>query len=134
MNNNDNKIDVIENPINNEEDYNHDDNHSNNCSIDDIEHDLSNLQLNITNDTIMTNIIDSPNNNNNIVIEVDEEETIAQTGFGSKYIEEKKNIYNKFFKSNEILRIVINLVNSSGIVTEEHHLNEYYYHGNLIDE
>ena len=133
---NSNNIDIddaIDNQIHNEEDCNND-NVNDNSNIDEIEHDLSILQLNnITNDTSI--IVDSTyNNTTTATIEEKEEEYIVQSGFGSKYIEEKKKIYTKYLKSNEILRIIIDLVNSSGIVTEEHHLNEYYYHGNLIDE
>ena len=61
-------------------------------------------------------------------------DVIEQSATGGKALKDKKRNSISFYKSNEVLRVLIDLVNSSGIVGEGDHFHPYYYQGELIDK
>jgi hypothetical protein len=61
-------------------------------------------------------------------------DVIEQSGIGGKALRDKKKSYAQFLKSNEVLRVLINLVNGSGIVRENDHFHPYYFAGALVDK
>jgi len=60
-------------------------------------------------------------------------DVIEQSGIGGKVLRDKKKAMQRFRKSNEVLRVVIDLVNGSGIVGETDHFHPYYFAGRLQD-
>jgi len=60
-------------------------------------------------------------------------DVIEQSGIGGKVLRDKKKAMQRFRKSNEVLRVVIELVNGSGIVGEQDHFHPYYFAGILQD-
>jgi hypothetical protein len=65
--------------------------------------------------------------------EAEDLDVIVQTGIGGKALLGRKRDLRLFLESNRMLRVVIELVNSSGIVSEGDHLHAYYFRGELID-
>ncbi|RYH28387.1 hypothetical protein EON65_12365 [archaeon] len=54
-------------------------------------------------------------------------------GFAPLSSEERQVLVNKLQQSNAIVSYVVDLVNSSGIVTEEYHLSDKYYNNELAN-
>jgi hypothetical protein len=56
-------------------------------------------------------------------------DVIEQSGIGGRVIRDRKNDLAKFNKSTEILKVLIELVNGSGVVDESDHFHTFYFNG-----
>lgn len=61
-------------------------------------------------------------------------DVIDQSGIGGRAVMDRKRNLALFKKSNELLRVVVELVNGSGIVGEGDHYHPYYFKGLLVDK
>lgn len=60
-------------------------------------------------------------------------DVIDQSGIGGRALMDRKRNLALFRKSNAVLRVIIELVNGSGIIGEGDHYHPYYFAGVLVD-